>query len=123
MSSADPSPELLSTEQLAQLGGLHSRRYLNIEELSAQTGLSPASIHRLKKQGKIKFYQPAGKGGKLLFPLDALEQAAGAELFSVKAPDSAATATENSSRLSGPCPAWMKSNNIPPQETLANDAP
>ena len=114
MSSVDPSAEFLSTEQFAQLGGLHARRYLNIEELSAQTGLSLASIHRLKKQGKIPFYQPAGKGGKLLFPPDAIERAAGTESPSVKESDPVAT-TEDSPRprLSGPCPAWMKSTNIP----------
>ena len=45
-----------------------SRLYLTVDELSARTGLSLSSLHRLKKQGRIPFFQPAGKGGRLLFP-------------------------------------------------------
>jgi len=103
------------------------RKYIDIGELAAQTGMSLSTIHRLKKQGQIPFYQPAGKGGKLLFPPDAIEWIAKAGSFPVKesnfvAPTVTAPASETPSlsRLSGPPPAWMKSNfnNIPsPMDT------
>ena len=51
-----------------------NRCYLSITELSARSGLSVSTLHRLKKAGKIPCLQPAGKGGRLLFPADAIEQ-------------------------------------------------
>jgi excisionase family DNA binding protein len=80
------------------------RRYLNIDELSTQTGLSTATIHRLKNQGKIPFYQPAGKRGRLLFPADAIERAAHAAEQPLPAPPT----VEDRPHLSGPPPAWMR---------------
>jgi hypothetical protein len=59
---------------------------------------------------QIPFYQPAGKGGKLLFPPDAIERAAqGTSSPAVEDPPGAA---ECPSRLSGPCPAWMKASTL-----------
>jgi hypothetical protein len=81
-----------------------NRRYLNIEELSTQTGLSTATIHRLKTQGKIPFYQPAGKRGRLLFPVDAIERATEA----CNQPSSVSAPAEDHPHLSGPPPAWMR---------------
>ncbi len=49
---------------------------LTLKEFSDASKLSPATVHRLKRQGKISFFQPAGPRGKLLFPADAVEQAA-----------------------------------------------
>lgn len=91
-----------------------NRRYLSIEELSAQSGLSPATLHRLKRQGKIPFYQPAGKRGRVLFPPDAIEQADQATSSSATK-DSPGDAG-NPSHLSGPRPAWMKTTPTPSQK-------
>lgn len=80
---------------------------LTLKELSDHSKLSPATIHRLKRQGKIPFFQPAGPRGKLLFPADAVEQAArAASDESSTAPTGTATTKPH---LSGPCPVWMKS--------------
>ena len=49
------------------------REYLDIGELCAQTGLSRSTIHRLKRDGKIAFVQPAGKRGRVLFRRNAIE--------------------------------------------------
>jgi hypothetical protein len=51
------------------------RRYLSKPELMALTGLSAATIQRYKNSGKIACFQPGGPGGKVLFPLDAIEVA------------------------------------------------
>jgi hypothetical protein len=80
---------------------------LTLKEFSDFSKLSPATIHRLKRQGKIPFFQPSGPRGKLLFPANAVEQVANAasnDSFPAS-PDTAKT----KAHLSGPCPVWMKS--------------
>lgn len=49
------------------------RKYLTIKELSEDSGFSVTQIRRLVAADKIECFQPGGKGGKLLFPPDALE--------------------------------------------------
>ena len=44
-----------------------------IFELSQTSGLS-STIRRLKDDNRIPYHQPSGKGGKLLFPPDAIER-------------------------------------------------
>lgn len=81
-------------------------RYVDIRELSALTRLSVSTIHRLKNKGWIPFYQPSGKGGKLLFPPDAIERAARCKGGQPStSPD---VADEPPRRLSGPTPGWMQ---------------
>ncbi len=77
---------------------------LTITELSAKSRLSLATIHRLKDQGKIPFYQPAGKRGRLLFPADAIERAAAAGSQTTPAESHALSPPH----LSGPAPGWMR---------------
>lgn len=79
---------------------------LTIQELSEKCRLSTSTIHRVKRQGKIPYFQPAGKGGRLLFPPRAIEDAADAE--SVTAPPSSQVPDGTAERLSGPRPAWMQ---------------
>ena len=45
-----------------------------IFELSQTSGLSTSTIRRLKDDNRIPYHQPSGKGGKLLFPPDAIER-------------------------------------------------
>jgi excisionase family DNA binding protein len=79
-------------------------RYLTVEELSRESRLSVSTLHRLKRAGKIPYYQPSGKGGRLLFPPDAIEHAVQA---SSSEPNS--TSTDHvPQRLAGPRPAWMQ---------------
>lgn len=49
-------------------------KYLTIKELSEDSGFSVTQIRRLVAAEKIAFFQPGGKGDKLLFPPDALER-------------------------------------------------
>jgi hypothetical protein len=83
-------------------GDLPLASYLDVRGLSARTGLSPSTIHRLKDQGKIPFYQPAGKRGRLLFPVDAIERAA------TVSNEPSSLSPEGRPHLSGPPPAWMR---------------
>jgi hypothetical protein len=82
-------------------------QYVTVAELSRRSRLSVATLHRLKDAGKIPFYQPGGKGSRLLFPADAIERAADAAQR-----EQPTAANENESQhLNGPCPAWMSSRN------------
>jgi hypothetical protein len=89
-------------------------RYLDIKQFSATAGLSVATIRRLARDGRIPYFQPAGKGGKLLFPPDALELAAGGTIWANAQPRPANPGRAEQrgqpsqpGRLSGPAPAWM----------------
>jgi hypothetical protein len=89
-------------------------RYLDIHALSAKTGLSVSTLHRLKNQRRIPFFQPGGKGAKVLFPPDAIERAAGCDAIW---PVSHGNPTDKgSARLSGPSPAWMQTPNTQDKE-------
>ncbi len=52
------------------------RKYLSIQELSSASGISITQLRRLVHAGRIPVFQPGGKGGKLLFPPDAIEKSA-----------------------------------------------
>ena len=80
----------------------HSR-LLTFEELAARTPLSKSTLRRLIKNGRIPFIQPSGKGGRVLFPVDAIERGASVALI-----DDANKKTPVSDRLSGPRPAWQQ---------------
>ena len=50
-------------------------RYLTRDELATVSGLSPATIRRYKEKNLIPFFQPGGKGARVLFPRDAIQTA------------------------------------------------
>jgi hypothetical protein len=85
------------------------RAYLDIDELSARTGMSLATINRLKRVGKIVFYQPAGKGGRVLFPPDAIERAGSSPNGTPEPP----AVDDTKKHLAGPRPAWMQGGKSP----------
>jgi len=60
------------TDQLDRPG----KYYLTIQEMSLRSGLSVSTLHRYVDAGKITAFQPGGPGSRLLFPPNALEQAA-----------------------------------------------
>lgn len=80
---------------------------LTLQEFSDLSRLSPATIHRLKRLGKIPFFQPSGPRGKLLFPTDAVEQAA--QAIGGQTSPALSDAAKVKAYLSGPRPAWMRS--------------
>jgi hypothetical protein len=83
-----------------------AKQYLTIDQLCARSGLSPATIHRLKKAGRISFFQPGGKGCRILFPLDAIEATSPvADKSDAQSPGDLAA---DDQRLSGPRPAWLR---------------
>jgi len=80
---------------------------VTIQELSRQTRLSLATLHRYKAAGKIPFHQPGGKGSALRFPADAVQRAAVADAM-----DAAASVVQGSRKqLAGPRPAWLRPTN------------
>lgn len=78
---------------------------VTIEELSRHSRLSVSTIHRLKRAGRIPYYQPAGEGGRLLFPPDAIERAGSSK---DQIPAAGSDQGGGDQRLSGPRPAWMQ---------------
>jgi hypothetical protein len=83
-------------------------RYFDIKQFSTTSGLSVATIRRLARDGRIPYLQPAGKGGKLLFPPDALELADQGATHASAQPRP--TTSRQSSHLRGPVPSWMQDN-------------
>ena len=79
---------------------LTNRQYLNINQLSEISGFSVTQIRRLVDAQKIPYFQPGGKGGKLLFPPNALERNGSGE---EKNP-----ANESNKPLSGRRPKWTE---------------
>jgi len=75
-------------------------RLLTISELSTRSRLSVSQLRRLVKRGRIRFLQPGGPGGKLLFTPDALLNSAG--------PSQQATSKLPVHPQSGKTPNWMK---------------
>lgn len=97
--------------------------YLTKKQFVSRSGLSAATVQRYKDGGKIPFFQPAGPGGKLLFPPDAIEAAqrlAQTQSERPTAPSGAARTSSSTNvragntagtihgrdRLSGPKPRW-----------------
>jgi hypothetical protein len=91
------------------------RIYLTKRELAASTGLSETTLQRYKDGGRIPFFQPAGKGGRLLFPPDAVEAAAARARQEQQATTNEAGHTDQPGpnggvpgrrKLPGPQPRW-----------------
>ena len=87
------------------MSGNDTPTYLTRRQLAAQTGLSLATIHRLKAEGRIPYHQPAGRNGKVLFPPDALERA------NEDAGEPTSSSAGGSARPSGPRPRWERNIN------------
>lgn len=80
--------------------------YIDVNELIARTGMSRATVWRLKRDGKIPFFQPAGKGGRVTFPEDVVER-----VVECATPALVEGHGDLAERLPGPPPAWMASPN------------
>ena len=76
-----PRPHLDGAAGAYMPGECNDKAFLTASELSAQSGLSPSTIYRLKTAGKLPYYQPAGRGGAVLFPPDAIEQSKAEALY------------------------------------------
>lgn len=73
------------------------KSHVMIAELSQTSGLSVSTIRRLVRDERIPYLQPSGKGGKLLFPPDAIERTSPAS----------DAAHPGSGRLAGRLPEWL----------------
>lgn len=83
--------------------------YLTKRQLARRTGLSESTIQRLKDFNKVPFFQPGGKGARVLYPLNAVEVA-----FAHVSSDSSQTASvrktdqESNTAIPGPKPRWLQ---------------
>lgn len=77
------------------------KELMDIKELADRTGLSVSTLRRFVRQRQIPFLQPAGKGGKILFPFDVVSSLQ----TNVPAQQSAPT---QRSPLAGRRPNWTK---------------
>lgn len=84
------------------------KSYLDVEELSARTGFSASTLWRMKKAGKIPYYQPGGWNCAVRFPEDAIELMRQCE---PPAPEHEGEQQASSRRLPGPLPKWMSQSN------------
>jgi excisionase family DNA binding protein len=80
----------------------NGRDYLDVAELAERTGLSRATIWRLKRKRLIPFFQPGGKGTTVVFPKDAIEK-----VNDGLKPENSDADVGKGDRLPGPQPAWM----------------
>jgi excisionase family DNA binding protein len=89
--------------------GGQARRFLTIEELAAATTLSVSTLRRLHKRGAIAGHQPGGPRHRLVFPPDAIEQAARASQAPTAAPAPGPAPKDATPRpLPGPRPRWAR---------------
>ena len=80
-----------------------ARTYLNIQEFARFSGLSVSTVRRLVEAGNIPFYQPGGKGTKVLLRRDALELTHAKSDLPGLSQDPEAAKTPR-----GPKPRWMR---------------
>jgi len=88
----------------AEADGEVPKRFVSKKELCAVTGLSPASVERYRRAGKIPYWQPGGPGARVLYLLDAITTVTAACAAPVSPPT---TISANSSRKRfGRRPSW-----------------
>jgi excisionase family DNA binding protein len=88
----------------------HPKRYLSPQEFSQLSGLSLATVHRYLHKGKLRHLQPAGSRGRILIPIDALENPTsnGAKQLAETAGKASGEPPVTSKRLAGPRPLWTR---------------
>ena len=86
-------------------------RPITIRELNEKSRCSISTLRRLVRDRKIPYFQPAGKGGKLSFPPDAVERTCILPDGLPRQPTDSGELT-TLKHLSGSCPEWMKSENM-----------
>lgn len=91
------------------VGAAKSRVLITADELCARNGLSLSTINRLVRLGRIRAFQPSGKGGKRLFAPDAIEQSAATDLTTPSIPSHQPHAGAIAPPRSGPTPMWRRS--------------
>lgn len=73
-----------------------SQQLISIQELSKRSGVPIVTLRRWARAGSIPFFQPGGKNGRLLFPVDAIE-----------ASYSSDPTSERTTPRAGRRPTWM----------------
>ena len=99
--------------QFRALGEIRPQRLLTLKEFVEQSRLSESTVRRRARDGSLPVVQLGGKGKKLLFPIDALEQIQHSTPFATpdgevdNIPLTPSTGTPTAS-TSGPRPRWAR---------------
>jgi hypothetical protein len=100
-----------------QLSRQTGKEFLDVQEFSAATGLSVATVRRYLRKGHVHFVQPAGPRGRILIPSSALAclQPNLKSVIAMNGINDAATEGQPSNhddvsteRLPGPQPRWER---------------
>ena len=71
MSNKPPGLDLPTAATPVELAG---RKFVTKEAFVVLTSLSASTIERLRRKGRIESLQPGGKGTRVLYPIDQLDQ-------------------------------------------------
>jgi hypothetical protein len=86
-----------------------TRRFLAPLEFARLSGLSLATVHRYLRSGKLPFFQPNGRRGRILIPIDALKSCNANEKGDHRANEAATEVPDlDAQKLSGPRPKWAR---------------
>ena len=100
------------------------RLFLSPSEFSRRSGLSLATVHRYLKRGLLPCWQPAGKRGRILIPISALESILGvSSTGNANGTTPGPTPESPSSTLSGPRPRWARQLDTLQNEETAKQCP
>jgi excisionase family DNA binding protein len=98
-----------------------SKAFLGVEEFSLLTGLSKETVRRYLKKNRLPFVQPAGKRGRILIPVTALNflESGYPTPDGSPATDHVTQATNSTDRdnlsrerLPGPMPRWARGSGL-----------
>ena len=85
-----------------------TRSCLNIDELSAKSGLSLSTLRRRLREGKLPYLQPGGPRTRVLFPADILDRLVNQTPAILASQPDAVTLPKPASTARGPQPRWQK---------------
>jgi hypothetical protein len=116
----DLEPAIMRDEKRTTAKGTAlPKLYLTPKQLSEQSGLSTSTLHRYKRDEKIPFFQPGGRGTKVLYPLRAIESALSEshqESLVLHERSNTAGNGAASKQLPGPRPRWQNHQSQEPMK-------
>jgi len=85
-------------------------RFLSVEQVIAQSGLSASTVRRWIKRGVLPHAQPGGKRSRVLIPADALDRLSHAEVVSpTPTVQPLIEVQPPAPQRRGPTPRWQRS--------------
>ncbi len=85
---------------------LSDPEFLSPKEFALSSGLSPLTVRRYLKSGRLPFIQPGGFRCRILIPRNALNSSG--KIPSENSPPAPPRAKKTQTKTSGPEPVWKK---------------